>query len=412
MRILFITDSLPHPPTQGGRQRTNLLLRALREIADVDFFCVEGLRYLNETAAALLRRDYGLIGSAFYPDVAEKWPWQWLQRWDRQRARGWAEQLEPVHKQYTSHPGVVAALSRCCKGAKYDLAVARYIRPLAASQALDRWPVLLDADDMDVEVCQSRLATSGLSALDRWQLNRKLRALRGIIPGLLSRCRHVWVTKAADLASIPHSHASILPNIPYFEASQPEIFDLPMPPASGSQTLLTVAFLHWGPNHEGIDWFLRQAWPEIRRQVPAAEYVIAGKDLPAAYRERWQLVAGVRLLGFVDNLADLYTSCAFTVCPIRRGGGTNIKVVESLAHSRTAVISEFAHRGWEPCFRNRESLFVADSPESFARRCVELLTNPSRRDEMALRGREMARQAFSFDRFRQEVHSAVQQAAA
>ena len=61
--------------------------------------------------------------------------------------------------------------------------------------------------------------------------------------------------------------------------------------------------------------------------------IIGYRALPVA------ALPNVEVSGFVQDLPPVYERAAFTVAPIYWGGGTKIKVLESLAYGRTCVAS-------------------------------------------------------------------------
>ncbi|MDF2443692.1 MAG: polysaccharide biosynthesis protein PslH [Subtercola sp.] len=79
----------------------------------------------------------------------------------------------------------------------------------------------------------------------------------------------------------------------------------------------------WAPNQEGYEQLL-EWWPRIAAGIPDAELVIIGK--PA---ELLPLPAGVRDLGFVDDLDGALNSSRAILAPIRTGGGVRVKILDA-----------------------------------------------------------------------------------
>jgi glycosyltransferase involved in cell wall biosynthesis len=86
-------------------------------------------------------------------------------------------------------------------------------------------------------------------------------------------------------------------------------------------------------NVRGLRDFFRFAWPAIRQRVPDAELVVAGAVCQAV-RER---PPGVRLLGRVEDLDDLYAACRVVINPAVAGTGLKIKTIEALSRQRRLV---------------------------------------------------------------------------
>ena len=120
-------------------------------------------------------------------------------------------------------------------------------------------------------------------------------------------------------------------------------------------------------------------------------------------------VAGVVPVGFVADLTSAYRECAFTVAPIFSGGGTNIKVLESLAFGRACVLTEHAHRGYQKTLRHLESVYVAKSAAEMTAGCVELLGKPALCETMGKQGAGIVSEHFSFEAFSKVVEATVLQ---
>ena len=86
-------------------------------------------------------------------------------------------------------------------------------------------------------------------------------------------------------------------------------------------------------NVQGLKDFLRFAWPGVRQDVPDAELLVAGAVSEAIELDQ----PGVRVLGRVDDLAELYRSARVVINPVLAGTGLKIKTVEALSRLRPIV---------------------------------------------------------------------------
>lgn len=129
-------------------------------------------------------------------------------------------------------------------------------------------------------------------------------------------------------------------------------------------------------NIHGVRWLLREVWPKVRRERPDTELWLAGGisrhigDAP-----------GVRRLGFVDGIADLYARAAVVVNPQQFGTGLSIKCVEALAYGRPLVTTVSGARGLEDGAGT--AFLAARSPEEFAGSLLQLLRDRERAAALA-----------------------------
>ena len=146
-----------------------------------------------------------------------------------------------------------------------------------------------------------------------------------------------------------------------------------MPPAT-TPTALFVGIMHYPPNKEGAQWLAAEVWPRVRSAIPSAQLVIIGEASETL--EIDDPTRGIQTLGFVSDLAHYYRDARLAVCPIWRGGGTRIKIIEAAMQSRAIVSTSIGAEGlrFQP---NTESV-IADDASEFAEACVSLLRDANR----------------------------------
>jgi 2-polyprenyl-3-methyl-5-hydroxy-6-metoxy-1,4-benzoquinol methylase/predicted nucleic acid-binding Zn-ribbon protein len=110
-------------------------------------------------------------------------------------------------------------------------------------------------------------------------------------------------------------------------------FDLvPLLPAGERKITLLIASDN-AMNVRGTADFLRFAWPLIRRQVPDAEFWMAGKICRVVTHDH----SGVHAFGQIDDVDQLYQAARVVINPCVAGTGLKIKTVESLSRLRPVV---------------------------------------------------------------------------
>ena len=79
---------------------------------------------------------------------------------------------------------------------------------------------------------------------------------------------------------------------------------------------------------------------------------------------------GIKILGRVEELTDLYNQCRLFVAPTRFAAGIPHKVHEAAAHGLPVVTTSLiaAQLGW----KHESELLVADNGSEFAMQCARL----------------------------------------
>lgn len=148
------------------------------------------------------------------------------------------------------------------------------------------------------------------------------------------------------------------------------------------------------PNADAALYFTESVLPLIRRRMPAAEFVVAGRNPPPLLLDAKD--RGVTCLGFVEDVSAFYGSVDVVVAPIRYGGGIKIKVLEAMACGKAVVTTSVGAEGITAA--NGEAFLVADGPADFAEAVVALLSDKDRRAALGDQARQVIERRFSWQR--------------
>lgn len=139
-------------------------------------------------------------------------------------------------------------------------------------------------------------------------------------------------------------------------------------PAASCAQLLFVGSLNSVFNRHGIEWFLAEVWPKIRREVPDARLAIIGTG-PAL-----TLPAGATQLGHVDELGPHYAAARACIAPLLSGAGTRLKVLEAVSYGRPVVSTSVGSEGLD--IAEDRGVLLRDDADTFAEACTALLRDP------------------------------------
>ena len=405
MRILYVAPHLPISPTSGGVQRTALLLSALQELGIVDAVFLPA-QHPDQAALAAVQS----IDARRWVESTDRIAQSWLQRLNLPSwlllNNGIGAFLTGGRHRWQPYQPLVDEAGDL---GGYDLVVARY---LSAACILDlfRHPrLVIDVDDYDPDRQRQRLGNAGW--LKGLTLRRVLRYSEAAHHQFLPRAAHCWVSNPSDRQHPGLADATLLPNIPYaveLGAKSLELGAWSWELGAHSSQLIAPLFLFVGTlsysaNADGLDAFLKEAWPAIRAQVPLAEFHIVGQGMSARQKARWGWVAGVKAIGFVESLNAAYAGCLATVAPILAGGGTNIKVLESAAYGRVCVLTRVAHRGFEETLPTDVACLRVESIKAMAGACLRLVAQPEWAQALGREGRRCVELHYTRAKFNEAV---------
>jgi glycosyltransferase involved in cell wall biosynthesis len=144
-----------------------------------------------------------------------------------------------------------------------------------------------------------------------------------------------------------------------------------------------VGGLDWGPNEDGLRWFVLEVLPKVTSELPSATLAVLARG--ASERPWLREHPAIRVLEPVADAASVYASSQVSIAPFFQGGGVRIKIPESLALGCSVVSTSIGAEGHE-----LPGLIRADDPDEFCRACVCQLRAP-RVEVSALRSGVRAR---------------------
>jgi glycosyltransferase involved in cell wall biosynthesis len=149
-------------------------------------------------------------------------------------------------------------------------------------------------------------------------------------------------------------------------------------------TMLFVGSFRHDPNRAALDWFVHQVLPLIAAREPRARLAIVGSDPPPAHTYA-DYAANLEMLGAVADIREPLERFAIFVCPVLSGSGVRVKLLEAFAAGIPVVSTAVGAEGLAA--EDGRFCALADSPEAFAARVIELFADPAEAAAMAARAR-------------------------
>jgi hypothetical protein len=216
---------------------------------------------------------------------------------------------------------------------------------------------VVDADEDDACVFRQMAQTArraGRQQAADWavvEAANATQAAAAFLPGI----RHVFTASAADAASLEayNKSVTVIPNT----IARPVTA-----PARQQLRILFVGTLDYGPNEEGLAWFIRYCWPLLHRLLPLLRLDVVGGGGSLALR-RLARTPGIFWHGRQPNLRRFYTQAGTVIVPVLTGGGSRIKLLEAAAYGR-AIVATAAGAAGSGFVPNRDFI-RADTPSDF-----------------------------------------------
>ena len=387
MRIAWLSQFVPYPPTSGALERSYHLLRDAARRHEVHLLALdqrrlsEGGPATSESVAALqsfcasvqvcampFERSASRRALAKGLSVVGPFPYDriWLHSPAMHRAAGHLASRTPVDLVHVDtiglmpyarrFPGVPVVLNH------HNLESALTAR--RAGREASRWRALLlrrearKQERVEREVCPDVGANLVVSSLDGDRL-------RLVAPG----SRLCVVENGVDTT--------------YFTpGADPG-------PAAG---LVFAGTLGWYANRDAARFLANEVMPALNAGGQARRLTLVGRDPQSG---DWS-AAGVPVLatGYVPDVRPYLHQACIYVCPLRDGGGTRLKVLVALAMAKPLVATTLAVEGLR--LIRDEHYLLAETAGEFIAQIRRLEADPGLRRRLGAAGRDLVEREYDW----------------
>jgi glycosyltransferase involved in cell wall biosynthesis len=365
--MVAVCPVIPWPPVDGGRKRSMRLLEAAERVDLIPHLLTAD--HANREGPEVLR------GRGWTVEVLPEPPSD-----PRARLR---QQLRRLPSPY--QPAVAARLRELVAAAP-TMVLVEHTQSAYYEDALTGVPWILSVHNVDSQmmrtVAESRrpFTADWLRAWNRWHTLRSVERRAGAAAGaVLCVSENDRRTFAALNRRVVLSPNGI--DDAFFGAARE-------PDAAAPPRVLFFGQLDYEPNALGIDRFLREGWPALRRLRPDARLRLVGAGASAELLALAERTPGVEPVGFVDSLLGEMAASDVLVVPIWAGGGTRLKVLEAMAAAVPIVGTGLGVEGIG--FEDDVHGLIRDTPDALAAGVAELLGDPARAARLAASGKVLA----------------------
>ena len=155
-------------------------------------------------------------------------------------------------------------------------------------------------------------------------------------------------------------------------------------------------FLH-APNHDAVVYLKEAIWPLLFEKFPEAKMSIYGAYPTQKIISLHQPKLNFHVIGRAESSFEVISKARVLLAPIRFGAGIKGKLLEAMKLGTPSVTSSIGAEAMNGDFLWNG--FVADSPEDFVEKAIELYRNKSTWLDAQKNGFEIVKHRFSKDLF-------------
>ena len=175
------------------------------------------------------------------------------------------------------------------------------------------------------------------------------------------------------------------------------------------RNILFVGSMDYEPNVDAVSYFYNDIFPLIRENIPNCSFTIVGKNPPAEITKLDE-DPDVTVKANVNDVRPYYREALVSAVALRSGGGTRLKILESMALGTPIVSTSIGCEGLE--VTNRKNILIANNPRDFADRVIELFISDILWSEIAKNGRMLVEEKYDWDHISVHINKVYVEAVA
>ncbi len=383
MKILWVNQYFLHPTERGGQIRSMGILKPLHARHEVHYAALE------DPTSSVGREMAHMFCSRAYPIP------------------------HPVVSRYS--PAIALQIAGHLALSDLPLAVTRYqstalletVRRLQARERFDavvcdfaasgvNMPTLAGAvlfqHNVETTIFE-RHAEHAKTPLHKWFYGLQASRMRRYEERVCRESAHVIAVSPVDADRMQSmfgiSHVSAV-------ATGVDVDSLVHPgPRTPTTDFVFVGSMDWLPNIDGMLWFAEEILPLLRARKPDCSVAIVGRRPDARLLALAAADPRITVTGTVDDVRPYLWGSRVAILPLRIGGGTRMKVYESMAAGVPMVSTSVGMEGLA-CVPGRD-IIVDDTPHGFAARCLEVLGSQALSESIAASAFDLVSRECSWD---------------
>jgi glycosyltransferase involved in cell wall biosynthesis len=381
MRVLFLSRWFPFPPDNGSKLRIYNLLRGLSSCHEI-------------TLLSFTDRYQDLVeNNLSYPFCDEVKTVRWSP-FRPQSVRALSGYLSSKPRSIIdTYSAEMADLIVQTLKQKYDLVIVSQVDMAVYADLFRGYPALFD--EVEIGAFHQQYSRASLP-WDRARVGLRWWKYQKFISKLMNSYRYCTVVSEPEKcllekAGVPPEKIYLIRNSIDMDSYR-DVTGLP-----GQNTLIFPGSIRFYANHDAVTWFLDEIFPIIVSEIPDVRLNITGNHEGVSLPHN----PGVSFTGHLEDIKLAIASSWISLAPIRLGGGTRLKILESMSLGTPVVSTSKGAEGLDVA--HEKHILIADTPQQFAGEVIRLLLDPNFRQVLAENGKRLVSEQYNWavnlDRF-------------
>jgi glycosyltransferase involved in cell wall biosynthesis len=382
MKLLWVKTDFLHPTTRGGQIRTLEIVKRLHRRNEVHYVAFD-----NPAEPEGLQRASEYSTQA-YP-IAHHAPSKRSLRFAAQLAGGLVSPL-PVAIGRWKSGRMRSTIDELCGREKFDAIVCDCLAPAPNCPALEQ--CILFQHNVETMIWR-RHVENAPDPLRRAYLKLQASRMETYEREVCRKVKRVIAVSDSDARTMCEMFG--IGNMPVAATGVDTEYFEPHGESAMAYDLVFVGSMDWLPNTDGMKFFTGSILPIIRRTLPECTLAIVGRTPSPEILNLATVDTRIKVTGTVPDVRPYLWSSKMSIVPLRIGGGTRLKIYESMAAGCPVVSTTIGAEGLS--VSHPGDIRLADTPEEFASQCIRLLQSEEERKRLAETAYRLVRERFSWD---------------
>lgn len=146
------------------------------------------------------------------------------------------------------------------------------------------------------------------------------------------------------------------------------------------------------PNNDAIKYFIENIYPEVLKEISINLFIV-GRN-PSNYIQKLSENPNITVTGSVDDVRTYLTKGSIFITPMISGTGIKNKILEAMSMELPVVSTSIGISGINS--ENHIHYLLADTPEEFKLKIIQLVSDKKLRDELGISARLFVEKNYSW----------------
>ncbi len=165
--------------------------------------------------------------------------------------------------------------------------------------------------------------------------------------------------------------------------------------------LIFFGSLWYEPNINALNWLIEKVLKKVWLKDKRIKLLIAGSNPPYKLINKCKKYKNITLIKNPINMSKLIISSKISVAPMISGSGQQNKIIESISLGVPVITTSIAAEALE--LKYDEHLLVADKPEDFANKILNLNNNYELYEAISKKGLEFVNEKYNWENLVKEL---------